>query len=79
MKQDEIQKNLNKVTAVVNNLEVKYTVQTSLKNVISTATIICMVLFLYTFILSDFLSLKQGLKTVKSRKVGVKKVRKHRQ
>jgi hypothetical protein len=79
MKQEEIQKNLNKVTAAVNNLEVEYTVQTSLKNVISTATIICMVMLLCTFILSDLLNLKKGLKTVNSRKVGVKKVRITRQ
>jgi hypothetical protein len=55
MKQEEIQKIANKVEAFVNNLEVKYSVQTSLKNVISTATIICMVLFFCTFILSDLL------------------------
>jgi hypothetical protein len=66
MKQEEIQKIANKVEAVVNYLEVKYTVQTSLKNVISVATIICMVLFLCTFILSDLLSLKRGLNTVKT-------------
>jgi hypothetical protein len=75
MKQEEIQKIANKVEAVVNNLEVEYTVQTSLKNVISTATIICMVMFFCTFILSDLLSLKKGLKTVSSRKLSGKKDR----
>ena len=74
---ETIQQILNETESKISYLEVKYVIETSIKNVIKPGTIVFMVVTFSMFVVSDIISIFQKKINLKRKKKRVKKVIRH--